>query len=296
MAKTTSKPYDTTFKELLELRPRDALALAGVTDVIDVRLVDADLATIVAAADKVLRVRTAAGEFLVHFEFQSGRDPGLADRIFWYNAALCHRHRLPVQTVVVLLAPAADIRTLTGARIFALPNGRACLTFNYDVIRLWQTSAKTILNGPTGLLPLAMLCEGTVKIEAVIAQMDRRIQAEATPQEAETLWAATYFLMGLRFAAHLARDLIPKGKIMKESTTYQATLEEGRVEEAKRFLLRLAKKRLGSPNAPTLDRIQAINDAEQLEELGEKLLRVSNWDELLPSPEAAPRKTRKKKT
>src|SRR5471032_3336790 len=108
MAKTASKPFDTTCKDLVELRPRDMLALARVTDVIDARLVDADLATIVAAADKVLRVRTNTGEFLVHFEFQSGRDPGLADRIFWYNAALCHRHSLTVQTVVVLLAPAAD--------------------------------------------------------------------------------------------------------------------------------------------------------------------------------------------
>ena len=118
MVRKTPKPFDTTCKDLVELRPRDLLALAGVSDVIDARLVDADLATIVAAADKVLRVRTAGGEFLVHFEFQSGRDPGLAERIFWYNAALCHRHGLPVQTVVVLLAPSADIRAIDGkARI-----------------------------------------------------------------------------------------------------------------------------------------------------------------------------------
>lgn len=114
MGKTASKPFDATCKDLVELRPRDLLALAHVSEVIDAQLVDADLATIVAAADKVLRVQTTTGEFLVHFEFQSGRDLGLADRIFWYNAALCHRHGLPVQTVVVLLAPPADIADLTG--------------------------------------------------------------------------------------------------------------------------------------------------------------------------------------
>jgi predicted transposase YdaD len=310
MAKSRARPYDTTCKDLVELRPRDVLALAGVTEILDARLVDADLATIISAADKVLRVRTPDGEFIVHFEFQSGRDSDLADRIFWYNAALCHRHGLAVQTVVVLLAPAADVHTLTGTRSFALPNGRECLRFHYDVIRLWQTPAETILNGPVGLLPLAPLCSSVDPIERVIGRMDRRISVEATRRESETLWAATYFLMGLHFDAAFVRELIPKGEAMKESTTYQATLEEGRIEgrqagrqegrqagrqegrqeEAVRLLLRLGQKTLGIPGARFREQLAAMADVDEIESLIERVGEVASWDQLLP------KKARKKKS
>jgi predicted transposase YdaD len=298
MAKAKAKPYDTTFKELLELRPRDALVLAGVTDAIDVHLVDADLSTLIAAADKVLRVRSPGGEFLVHFEFQSGRDSALSERIFWYNAALCHRHGLAVQTVLVLLAPSADHRDLTGTHVYALPNGRVCLTFHYDVIRLWQTSADTILHGPVGLLPTAVLCDEKMDIESILAEMDRRIQTEATPKEAETLWAASYFLMGLRYEPEIVAKLIPKGRHMKESTTYQATLEEGRQEgrqegrreEAIRLLLRLGRKTLGASGARVREQLDTLSGVEEIESLIERVNEVTSWDELLP------RKARKKKS
>ena len=54
MTKGKSKPFDTTFKELVQLRPRDALALARVQDALEVQVVDAELSTVVAAADKVV--------------------------------------------------------------------------------------------------------------------------------------------------------------------------------------------------------------------------------------------------
>src|ERR1035438_6607361 len=109
-----SKPYDVAFKHLFEDRPRDALSWIGVTDVIEVQLLDTELSTTIAAADKVLRVKTSEGRFLVHFEFQYGHDTHLVRRLFWYNAALYHRHRLPVFTVVVLLTRAADSPKITG--------------------------------------------------------------------------------------------------------------------------------------------------------------------------------------
>ena len=204
-----------------------------------------------------------------------------------------------MQTVVVLLTPAADIRNLTGTRTFSLPNGRACLIFNYDVIRLWQTSAATILNGPTGLLPLALLCKASVKIESMIAEMDRRIQAEATIQEAETLWAATYFLMGLRFDPETVAKLIPKGKAMKESTTYQAILKEGRDEgidigrdEGRKegrqvileMLLRLGNNRFGEPTVEAQERMKNFS-LEQLRNLSERLTMVETWSEFLSDEE-----------
>ena len=53
--------------------------------------------------------------------------------------------------------------------------------------------------------------------------------AEAEPQSAK-LWTATCLLMGLRYEKSFASQLLEGVQNMKESTTYQAILREGRDE------------------------------------------------------------------
>ena len=72
---------------------------------------------------------------------------------------------------------------------------------------------------------------------------------------------------------------------MRESVTYQAILEEGReegrVEELHRTLLRLGRRRFGEPDETVRNQIEAIRDIERLEDLSERLVIVSSWDELM---------------
>ena len=72
---------------------------------------------------------------------------------------------------------------------------------------------------------------------------------------------------------------------MKESTTYKAILEEGeargRIEEARRILIRQGSKRFGQPDAQTLAVVYVSSSLEELERLTDKLLEVENWPELL---------------
>jgi predicted transposase YdaD len=76
---------------------------------------------------------------------------------------------------------------------------------------------------------------------------------------------------------------------MKESTTYQAILREGkaegkaegRLEEAKRILLRQGRKRFGHPKAAVKSKIDAIADLAQLERLSDRVLDANSWDELI---------------
>jgi hypothetical protein len=76
---------------------------------------------------------------------------------------------------------------------------------------------------------------------------------------------------------------------MKESTTYQLILKEGRAEgraegkaeEARQLLLRLGKKRFGPPSKDIETDLQNITSLERLEQLAERLLEVGNWQELL---------------
>lgn len=72
---------------------------------------------------------------------------------------------------------------------------------------------------------------------------------------------------------------------MKESATYQAIIEEGRlegrVEGEMQAVLRLGAKRLGEPSAAVRAALAAIDSAERLETLLDRLMEVESWEELL---------------
>jgi hypothetical protein len=68
---------------------------------------------------------------------------------------------------------------------------------------------------------------------------------------------------------------------MRESVTYQAILDEGRVEELHRMILRLGRERFGEADETIRQTIEAMTDIDALEELSLRLLKVSSWAELL---------------
>jgi hypothetical protein len=71
---------------------------------------------------------------------------------------------------------------------------------------------------------------------------------------------------------------------MEYSDTYLEILEEGEAKGARKFLLRLGQKQFGVPDRATKAALEAITDPERLEQLGERVLEVSSWQELLATP------------
>ena len=59
---------------------------------------------------------------------------------------------------------------------------------------------------------------------------------------------------------------------MHESTTYRKIINDGRLEEARRFLLRQGTKRFREPDAATVTALEAIGDIDRLEAIGERIL------------------------
>ncbi len=118
--------------------------------------------------------------------------------------------------------------------------------------------------------------------------------------------------MGLRFPDEMIDKLFEGVQNMKESTTYQKILREGRHEgrvegrvegrqegrheglheglnmgelrEARRFLVVLGMERLGEPGPEVLKSLEAIPSVERLETLGRKMISdpsIVGWDDLL---------------
>jgi predicted transposase YdaD len=307
-----SKPYDAALKAMLEVAPADWPRLAGFP-VEQAEVIDADVSTVTAATDKVIRLHGPA-EGIMHFDFQAGPDATLPRRVHGYNALLEDRHELPVHSVVVLLRPEAQLRSITGVYERFFPGEREpYLVFRYQLIRVWELPAEQLLAGGLGTLSLAPLGAVTqAELPGMIERMKVKLAAPRYRQVAGRLWTATKVLLGLRYERAFIEQLLRGVHGMKESVTYQAIVEEGvqkglaqglekglekgRLEQTRHLLLLLGKQHFGRPaSAKVRAQLETVPSLEILENLSGRLLQVRSWDELLAEiPTSPPRRNRKK--
>lgn len=274
-------PFDATLKDLISVYPHDWLRQLGLPVQVPVETANVDLSTVSADADRVLRVH-ADPPWLIVVELQAARDPDLELRGLQYFTLVKRREGLPVHLVVVLLRREADNATLKGRVRYDNPTGLSSVERVYQVVRLWEMPVQPFLQGGLGTLPLAPLADlPREELPGVIRHMERRFREEAAPEEAATLWTASYILLGLRYPKDQVGQLIREIRGMKESVTYQAIIEEGATAEAQRILLRQGNRRFGQPDERVKRRLESVTDLQRLEDLSERLLDVSSWEELL---------------
>jgi hypothetical protein len=260
-------------------------------------VIDSNLSTITAEADKVVRVG-GAEPLIVHTEFLTGRDLGYPDQAHWYNTLLRRRHRAPVWSVVVLLRPAADGPELTGTYEESVPGLGPNLWFRYDVIRVWLQPPERLLTAGLRVLPLAPVANvAAEQIPGVLLAMSDRMARETSREQAATLWTATSLLMGLRYE-EVQVDAIIEGvsamlfgiEGLEESSVYQGILRrgraEGRVQDARQVLLRHGRKKFGPPDERVETAIATTADLGRLHDLIDRVLDVSSWGELLAAEDS----------
>jgi hypothetical protein len=264
-----------------------------------VQVVDADVSTVTAAADKVLLVRADEGDRIQHFDFQSGPDASVPRRTFGYSALLEGRHGLPVDSIVVLLRPDANLRDINGSYERSLPgDALPYLQFRCRVIRVWELPVETVLKAGLSVLPLAPISAvGQNELPGVIERMKQRLETEADSPNAAQLWTATKVLLGGRYQAAFVEQLLQGVRGMKESTTYQAIVEEGEFKGVRDGIRLVGEQKFNTPQPPhvraTLD---GISDLQQLKQLLKRVLDVGSWDELMGTaarPAAPPRKKKR---
>ncbi|MBX6315825.1 MAG: hypothetical protein IRY99_23365 [Isosphaeraceae bacterium] len=127
-----SKPFNATTRELLGAFPESWLAYVGIDPEGPVLAIDADVSTISAEVDKVLRIE-GPEPYLVHIELQASADRTLPRRLWRYNALLDLKHDLRVRSIAILLRPAADSGDLTGVLDLRRPDGGRVVEFHYGV-------------------------------------------------------------------------------------------------------------------------------------------------------------------
>ena len=293
----TAKPYDPTLKALVEAEPASWPVLFGHAKA-PTTVIDADIATVSGAADKVLRVSTDP-PYLLHVEFVSGHDAAsLPGVLVMRNSLLGNRHGLRVRSGVVLLRPESDSPQLTGAYKRAFPDESPYLTFRYAVVRVWQLAPEPLLRGGLGVLPLAPISGVTEsQLPGIIKRMEQRLHGRRSRQQALLVWGAAYILLGLRYSPDLAAQLFRGVMSMRESSTYQAILQEGlqkgqqeglrmglaegAVVEARKLLRLLGERHFGPADSQTVAALEGIDDLARLEDLCTRLPAMGSWRELL---------------
>jgi predicted transposase YdaD len=295
------KPYDATLKELLEIAPYDWPNLTGLTpERVDV--IDADVSTVTAAADKVLRLH-GPSQSLMAVEFQSWADGSLPARLHMYNAILEHRHELPVRSVAVLLTPQADHSNLTGLHVSCCEKEEPHLEFRYRVLRLWQVPVERMLAGGLAMLALAPISSARrEELPRVIERVAEGLRRGADALLRGKLWTAIYVAMGLRYERGLVNQLLRGVHEMEESVTYQAIIEkgvekgrrQGREEGLKAGLLAFGRNRFGEPDPQVLTVLENLHDEAELDRLIATFESATSWRALFGLPAVRPRTRRRK--
>jgi predicted transposase YdaD len=215
-----------------------------------------------------------------------------------YNTLLHEAYALPVHTAVVLLRPAAGGAGLRGTVSYQMVPRRGRLDFRFELIRLWQRPAEELLAAGLGVVPLAPLgklpagVRPPAGLQGVVERLVERVMRDAAPEVAPGLLSAAFILSGLRVPRPQGVQLFRGVQAMRESSTYQYILDEGREEgraqgalrEAQKLLLRQGGRKFGKPEPAVEAAIQAIGDLDRLERMSDRLLDVTTWQDLLATP------------
>ena len=282
-------PFDATLKDLAQVSPRGLLAAFDTVPTLPVSLLNIDLSTVTTAADLVFGLGEPLQE-IVHLDFQSSASATKHADILVYNALLHRQFRVPVHSIVVLLRPQAAHANLSGSIVYAPRPERGKMKFDYEVIRLWERPAEELLRGDVGALPLAPLGKlpAEIAMEAglagIIQQVIERLEREAAPEQVRRLVTASFVLTGLRVPRQTARQLFQGVRAMRDSDTYMAIIDEGRLEEAKKFILWTGQKSLGPADETVKTFLAGADDLDRIELLFKRISDVKSWQELLATP------------
>jgi len=289
-----SKPFDATLNALIDLRASqwaDCFARVAGTPVGPSKPVDTDLATTL-QADRVFRIG-GKRPYMLHLELEANPRTGIPAELLRYNTLIAHQHDLPVETVLILLRPKAFTRDMTGRFQRVGVTGKPITDFNYHIERVWERQIGYWQECGIALEAAFSLVtdEAGRDLEGNVIRFRERVKESGIDESiANTLINSSYFMCGLRYNRDMVKEMYRRlNMLLEDSTTYQDVLEQGerkgiskgRVQGELSLLLRQGNKRFGPPSPVMAAALQAITDTERLERLGELILDVGSWDELL---------------
>jgi len=282
-----TKPYDQAFKFLAEQDPESLLLILGAIEPDEqakIELLPREISVAALLPDQAYRVTSRRGDRVVHVEAWTRWEQDIPHRMVEYGPLHWLKYRLPVDSYVMLLTKTGLPRRPPKYGV-AVAGGTRMET-RFHLIRLWRIPAREALeSGRQTLLPFLPLMDGGREELASSAEALQLI-----PDERQRREMSLHFVMlgGLRYNRFELLELIGGVSMMpierlRESSFYQFILEEGREEERKVTLARIADllRLLADKRFPGIQlgaEVEAVGDPDKLHRLCHEL------DEI-PDPE-----------
>jgi len=214
--------YDNSCKFLIETYPQDFAAWLIGQPVPLTELKPTELVSEPIRADSLL---LQGDDVVLQVEFQTQPDPTMPRRMADYFLRIQKKFpQKQIKQVVLYL------RTSGSPLVYETQFQSQGMTHCFEVVRLWEQPQALFWNAP-GLLPLAILSQGAeVDAVATLQAIQNRIEEIVADGGMQSnLAAATAILAGLKLEADVIQQVM-RSRTMRESTFYQAILEEGRQE------------------------------------------------------------------
>lgn len=285
--------FDATLKDMGRNSPAAFLTAFDQPPTLPVKPLNVDLSTVTAAADLVLGLGDPLTE-IVQLDFQSSAAAWKHADVMAYHALLYAHYHVPVHTVTIVLRPEAAHSNMGGVVRYAPRPGRGSMEFSYQVVRLWERPAEELLRADLGVVPLAVLGRLPEKLSledglaAVVQRLVERITKEAPPDRVSKLVTEAFLLAGLRLRRDAAARIFLGVRVMQESDTYLAILDEGQEkgqEKATReSILAVGEERLGTPDDSIKSQLSNITDLARLKRLVRRAVKAASWQEILDTP------------
>lgn len=229
--------YDDNVKKLIEANPQDFVALAVKGGQFET-ILDKELKSTHIFADALLKVTQHGKPMLAHFEFQSGDDLHMAERLLEYNTLASREHDyLPVSSCVIYLKKVNNPPTSPFIR--QLPDSEEVVIFHFKSIELAKLSASDFLeSGGIGLSPLVTLTQDGTKHD-IVRKMIGGLQSSGKTNLlviAGSIASLAFEDKSVVEQEWLERTFAMLNDTLRNTKYYQNILKEGRQEELQREL------------------------------------------------------------
>lgn len=276
---------DGPLKRLVNTFSADFAAWLLDAEVREVRPLNSELSTEALAVDQVLHVTLADGqETLLHIEFQgrSSRHP-MRWRVLEYMARLAVTYRLPLLSVVIYIGRGVGARD-TGQYQISSPTGIVSLSWRYEVIRLWQTPAETLLAlQRPALLPLVGQTQ-MAQPESVLPRVMAQLRLETDGERRQQLVTGLLALLAEEEWVRMVERILEEDWLIDESPYLQGLLRKGQTAGRQHDILVVLEARFTLSDAVRQEvqqRLASYTDTSSLDRLLTLAVRSASLAEFL---------------
>jgi hypothetical protein len=239
---------DGPLKRLVSTFSTDFAAWLLKAEVREARPLNVELPGETLAVDQVFHITLADGrEALLHIEFQgrSSRAP-MRWRVLEYMVRLAVNYRLELLSVVIYVGYGVGAQD-TGQYEVKSPTGMISLAWQYEVIRLWQMSAESLLAlQRAALMPLV----GQTRItqpQEVLPTVVALIQQEPDAERRQQLMTGLLALLAEEEWVRMVERLLTEDWLVDESPYLRRIREEGSLTTRRRDILTVLAARFALP-------------------------------------------------